>query len=236
MRKRLSLLCLPYLVWSCTRLVPNFTKGFVKIEVLLTNSLPDGQAPRFLLTCTKAGVPIYCVAAVSLITCITFLVSSNNTVTVFYWFVDLTTTALIATYTGMLWTFIGWYRGRMAQPGAVPLSTLPYIAPLTPWSAYFACGLGCFTLLFIGFDIFVPFDYQGFITDYFAVAFGPFMFVLWKVIKRTKFVSAAEADLLGGKEQCDEECRIWEDGGVEEVERERLKNMNVFRRAWEKMW
>lgn len=149
---------------------------------------------------------------------------------------DLTTTALIATYTGMLWTFIGWYRGRMAQPDAVPLSTLPYIAPLTPWSAYFACGLGCFTLLFIGFDIFVPFDYQGFITDYFAVAFGPFMFVLWKVIKRTKFVSPAEADLLGGKEQCDEECRIWEDGGVAENVRARLQGMNAFRRAWEKMW
>ncbi|KAH8788917.1 amino acid permease/ SLC12A domain-containing protein [Diaporthe sp. PMI_573] len=196
----------------------------------------DGQAPRFLLTCTKAGVPVYCVAAVSLITCITFLVSSNSTVTVFYWFVDLTTTALIATYTGMLWTFIGWYRARMAQPNAVPLSDLPYIAPLTPGAAYFACGLGCFTLFFIGFDVFSPFNYQTFITDYFAVAFGPFMFVLWKVIKRTRFVSPAEADLLSGKEQCDEECRIWEDGGVEENVRARLQEMNAFRRAWEKLW
>ena len=47
----------------------------------------DGQAPKFFLKCTKAGIPIYCVAAVSLVTCITFLVSSNSAVEVFFWFV-----------------------------------------------------------------------------------------------------------------------------------------------------
>lgn len=113
-----------------------------------------------MLICTKSGVPIYCVGAVSLISCITFLVSSNSTVEVFYWFVDLTTTALIATYTMMTWTFIGWYRAKKAQPGVVPDSALPYIAPLTPYTAYFATGLGVVAMIFNGFDVFAPFDYQ----------------------------------------------------------------------------
>lgn len=136
----------------------------------------------------------------------------------------------------MLWTFIGWYRARQAQPGVVPDSSLPYIAPLTPWAAYFAAAIGFLAMIFNGFDVFVPFDYQGFITDYFAVAFAPFMFVLWKVVKKTKFVSPADADLISGKEECDEECRIWEDGGVEENERLRLQQLGFFNRIWQSMW
>lgn len=56
----------------------------------------DGPAPAFLNKCTKAGVPIYCVLITTLISCINFLAASNKAVEVFYWFVDLTTTALIA--------------------------------------------------------------------------------------------------------------------------------------------
>lgn len=189
-----------------------------------------------MLHCTRSGVPIYCVGIVSAIACITFLVSSNSTVEVFYWFVDLTTTALIATYTGMTWTFIGWYRAKKAQPGVVPDSTLPYISPLAPYTAYLATGIGVVAMIFNGFDVFAPFDYQGFITDYFALAFAPFMFVLWKVLKKTKFVSPEDADLVSGKEECDEECRIWEEGGLEENERRRLEGMGYFRRKWETIW
>ncbi|KID80711.1 General amino acid permease AGP2 [Metarhizium brunneum] len=36
----------------------------------------DGQAPRSLVKCTESGVPVYFVALVSLITCITFLVTA----------------------------------------------------------------------------------------------------------------------------------------------------------------
>src|SRR4051812_44799502 len=106
MRERVPLFELPNTIWPCKGLVPDQKNDLPWVKNVADQFSTDGQAPRFLLTCTKAGVPVYCVAAVSLITCITFLVSSNSTVTVFYWFVDLTTTALIATYTGMLWTFI----------------------------------------------------------------------------------------------------------------------------------
>lgn len=77
---------------------------------------------------------------------------------------------------------------------------------------------------------------EGFITDYFALAFAPFMFLLWKVVKKTKFVSPEEADLISGKEEVDEECRIWEEGGIEENVRRRLEGMNWFQRKWETMW
>jgi amino acid transporter len=86
-----------------------------------------GQAPKLFIKCTKAGVPYVAVLAVSFVTCVTFLVASNNAITVFFWFVELTTTALIAAYSMMLITFICFYRARKAQ-GLNPQS-LPYAAP-----------------------------------------------------------------------------------------------------------
>jgi amino acid permease len=56
----------------------------------------DGQSPKILIKCPKAGVPYVAVLAVSFVTCVTFLVAVNNAITVFFWFVELTTTALIA--------------------------------------------------------------------------------------------------------------------------------------------
>lgn len=194
----------------------------------------DGQAPKIFLTCTKAGVPVYSVAAVTLITCLTFLVSSNNAVEVFYWFVGLTTCALVCTYVGMLWTYIGWYRARVAQN--FDASQLPYRAPFAPYTAYLATLLGVLMIIFIGYDTLVPFSIQGFITSYFGAWFSVFVFVFWKVFKKTSFVNPAEADFITGKAAIDEECKKWEEGGIEENHRARLAEMPMWRRWWEKMW
>ncbi|KAH7032701.1 amino acid permease [Microdochium trichocladiopsis] len=194
----------------------------------------DGQAPKIFLKCTKAGVPIWCVLAVSLITCISFLVADNNSSEVFFWFVDLTTTALIMTYTMMYIAYVGWYRARTAQ-GMDPAS-LPYRAPWAPYTAYGGLSLGVLLLIFVGWNSFVPWDTRDFVTNYFGVAWGVFMFVLWKVLKKTKMVSPAEADLISGKAEIDEECRHWEEGGIEENEKKRLAQMSFVRRCWERIW
>ncbi|KPM38668.1 putative proline-specific permease put4 [Neonectria ditissima] len=185
----------------------------------------DGQAPRFLLTCTKVGVPIYCVATVSVITCVTFLVSSHSATEVFFWFVDLTTTGLIATYTCMLVVFLGWYRARTAQ--GLQSTALPYLAPFMPYCAYLAILLGCIALLFIGFDQFSPFSLQGFITSYFCFPYSITLYLGWKWSKGTSFVTAEAADLVTGKIEVDFECSIWEEGGIEENYQKRLAALEL---------
>ncbi|KAK7892424.1 hypothetical protein LTR67_007521 [Exophiala xenobiotica] len=194
----------------------------------------DGQAPKIFMKCTKSGVPIYAVSVVSLISCITFLVASDSSVTVFYWFVSLTTCALILTYTGMLWTFIGWFRALKAQ--GVDRNTLPYKSPFAPYSAYFALVIGWLTMIFIGFDTFVPFSTEGFVTSYFGLAFGLVCFLAWKIIKRTKLVDPKTCDIYSGKAEIDADCRIWEDGGIVENEKRRLAQMNTFKRTWARIW
>ncbi|KAH6981209.1 amino acid permease/ SLC12A domain-containing protein [Ilyonectria sp. MPI-CAGE-AT-0026] len=194
----------------------------------------DGQAPAIFQKCNKAGVPIYAVGCVSLITCITFLVSSNNSVTVFYWFVDLTTTGLIATYTMMLLVFIGWYRARIAQ--GLNTESLHYTAPFNPYAAYLGLFLGCTALIFVGFDSIQPFTVQSFVTAYFCLPYTAFLFIFWKIFKKTKMADPATADLVSGKKEVDEECRHWEEGGIEENWQRELAQMSFTRRCWEKMW
>ncbi|KAM0542985.1 hypothetical protein ACHAPJ_012542 [Fusarium lateritium] len=197
----------------------------------------DHQAPRFLMTCTKTGVPIYCTAVVSLISCVTFLVASNSALEVFFWFVDLTTTAFIASYCYMLLAYIGFYRARKAQ--GFTDDALYYVAPYTPYTPILALTLGCTAIFFVGFDVFSPFSLRGFITSYFAVAFTAVMYAVGKVKfwkQGRGIVSPAEADLITGKAEIDAECRQWEEGGIDEVEKARLAQMHWVRRAWERMW
>jgi yeast amino acid transporter len=194
----------------------------------------DAQAPKFLMKCTRSGVPVYCVLVVTFISLITYLVASNAAVTVFFWFIWLCTIAFILVYTGMVWTFLGWYRALKAQN--ISRDTLPYKAPFAPFTAWLAIFIGVVVMIFIGFDSFVPWSTQGFVTNYFGLAYAVFMFFSWKIIKKTKFVDPAMADIWSGKAEIDEECNEWEDGGFEQVEEARLAQMNFFKRTWEKMW
>ncbi|KAL4968239.1 putative proline permease [Aspergillus stella-maris] len=195
----------------------------------------DGQAPKFLLKCTKAGVPIYCVMVVSLISCITFLVADNSSSTVFYWFIDLTTCGLVLTYTCMVVVFLAWYRALKAQ-GKDRKTFLPWAAPLMPYWAILALVIGSATTIFNGFTVFSPWSTSGFVTSYFGIGFFIVMFLFWKLWHRTSFVNPAEADIYSGKEEVDAECRIWEDGGFKGRRAMALAEMHWARRWWEKMW
>lgn len=187
----------------------------------------DGQAPKFFLKCTAAGNPIYAVATVSLIGCITFLIASNAAVTVFEWFVSLCTCGFVLAYLFMICTWIGWYRGLKAQ--GISRDSLSWKAPLMPYAAYVGVGMGCVVLLFLGFDVFVPFSTQGFVTSYFGLAFSAFVYILWKVVKRTKPVRPEDMDFVSGKEEVDAECSIWE---VDDVDRP----TTLLGRLWDRMW
>jgi amino acid transporter len=189
----------------------------------------DGQAPAIFKKCTKQGVPLYTVAVPSLIACLSFLVASSSSVVVFGWFVNLATIGFVLSYTGYLVTFIGWYRALAAQ--GVSRDTLPWKAPLMPFGAYWAIGTGCVVIIFSGWNTFKPFDVQGFVTSYFGVAFAAFMYVFWKLVKRTKLVDPKEADLVSGKQEVDDECRHWDENpGKERAEMTRLE------RFWDACW
>jgi amino acid transporter len=131
------------------------------------------------MKCTKTGVPIYSTAIVSMISCVTFLVASNSAKEVFFWFVDLTTTAFVASYCFMLLAYIGFYRASKAQ--GLTDGSLSYVTPLTPYPPIMAFTTGCIAILFVGFDVFSPFSVRGSVTFYFAVAFTAIMYLIGEI-------------------------------------------------------
>ncbi|KAM6505356.1 hypothetical protein FSOLCH5_014580 [Fusarium solani] len=262
--------------------IEGFLPGFINFLILLSglscgnaflysssrtlySLASDGQAPKILLKCTKAGVPWVSVTTITAISCLSYLVASNGSKVVFLWFVSLTTVSLCANFTAKAWVFIGWRRALKAQGYALvgrnninqsswlskllhskpPASEItedtvifPYIAPCGTWTPYLNLILGGTVCIFIGFDVFSPFSYRGFITNYFGLFWFCIMFVFWKVYKKTKFAVAADVDIYaeGRKQAVDEECRHWEDGSISERQHEELQQLNIFVRGWKRFW
>lgn len=189
----------------------------------------EGQAPKFLQKCMKNGIPIYCVLVVALISCVTFMVSSTASATVFEWFIGLSTCAIIIVYILMLVIWLGFYKSLKAQ--GISRDSLPWKAPLMPYGCYVGLAIGLLLLIFLGFDVFVPWSTQGFVTTYFGIAYVLVLFLFWKVYKQTRFVNFKEVDIFAGKEEIDEECRVWE-----EEPADRKIEGNIIKRCWEHIW
>lgn len=163
----------------------------------------EGQAPRFLRKCTKAGVPIYCLCITTLFPFLAFLNVSSGSAKVLTWFTNIITAAQIIDYLVICVTYIFFYRACKAQ--GVDRRLMPYFGYFQPYSAWISlvfltCVVTCY-----GYSVFLPGGWavDSFFTYYMMVLVDPVLFVGWKLIKRTKFVKPKEADLIWEKPAID---------------------------------
>lgn len=116
----------------------------------------EGKAPKFLTTCTKTGVPVYCVTFVLLIALLSFLQLSNNTAVVLDWFVSLVTASQLINFSVMCTTYLCFYRALKAQ--GISRDSLPYKAWFQPYAAWYGL-IGTFIMTFVGgYTVFLPLD------------------------------------------------------------------------------
>jgi yeast amino acid transporter len=112
------------------------------------------QAPRFLLHCSRAGVPYYCVAITCSISLLTYLsVRSGGPATVFVWFQNLTTIASLFTWCSICVAYIQFHKALKAQ--GVDRNTLVFKSRFQPYTAWFSLIYFAIIILFNGFDVFV---------------------------------------------------------------------------------
>ncbi|PGH14580.1 hypothetical protein AJ79_02915 [Helicocarpus griseus UAMH5409] len=160
------------------------------------------QAPRFLLKCTKRGVPIYCVLITGSIGLLTYMCSSTGANNVFIWFQNLTTIASLFTWVSISIACIKFHHALKAQ--GVDRSTLVFRAPWQPLPAYFALIFFSVIIVFNGFDAFAPkFEVESFFTAYVGIPIYFALYVFWKFYKKTKWIDPAEADIWSGKAALD---------------------------------
>lgn len=156
----------------------------------------DGQAPKFLRKCTKAGVPIYCLIVTMIFPCLAFLNLSSGTSEVLSWFVNLITAAQIIDYIVICVAYIFFYRACRAQ--GVDRKSLPYYGAFQPYSAWIGMIFMTAVVCVYGYSVFLPgnWDIKTFFTYYTMVLVAPVLYFGWKITHRTKFVKPEEADLV----------------------------------------
>ncbi|KAL3427118.1 amino acid permease [Phlyctema vagabunda] len=161
------------------------------------------QAPRFLLKCNQAGVPIYCVIITASISGLTYLsVSDGGPAKVFTWFQNLTTIASLFTWCSICVAYIQFHKALLAQ--GVDRNTLVFKSRFQPYTAWGSLSYFVIIIVFNGFDVFVGKNHSHWdVTNFFTAYIGiPIFFVLyafWKVYKRTPWIKSADADITSGK-------------------------------------
>lgn len=167
----------------------------------------EGKAPRVLRRCTGSGVPIYCVLVVLVFSLISFLQVSNGTAVVLGWFTSLVTASQLINFSVMAVTFLHFKAACDAQ--GLARSSLPYRSWGQPWVARYALT-GCLLMTFVGgYTVFLPghWNVTTFLFSYTMVGVFPVLFVAWKVLKRTKWLSPYEVDLIRDLAQIEDYTR-----------------------------
>ncbi|KAH8724098.1 amino acid permease-domain-containing protein [Phaeosphaeriaceae sp. PMI808] len=142
------------------------------------------QAPKFLLKCTKGGVPIYCVLITASFSLLTYMSVSTGANTVFLWFQNLVTIAQLFTWCSICLTYTQFRKALAAQ--GVDRSTLVFRSKFQPYLAWIAFVYFGLIIIFNGFKVFTQ--------------------TPW-LIARSKMVIPAEADIWSGKAALDAE--VW---------------------------
>lgn len=128
-----------------------------------------GQAPQIFAKCTKQGVPVYSVALTSSVGLLTYMTVSTGGSQVFQWFSNLVAIAYLITWTVICYTYIR-FRKAMDHNG-VDRSTQDFVAPFTPYLAWFGVVFFSMVIFFNGFAVFTHgnWNVQNFVTAYIGI-------------------------------------------------------------------
>ncbi|EXJ85253.1 AAT family amino acid transporter [Capronia epimyces CBS 606.96] len=163
----------------------------------------QGQAPRFLLTCTKRGVPIYCVGITGVIGLLTYMTVSSGGANVFHWFSSLVTIAYLLTWLSICLAYTR-FRKALIHAG-VDRATLPFRARGQPYTAWGGAGFFAVVLLFNGFPVFTHGNWnaRNFVSAYIGLPIFALLYTGWKVVTKSKIVPIDEIDLVTGRVDLD---------------------------------
>ncbi|KAI1777508.1 amino acid permease/ SLC12A domain-containing protein [Hypoxylon cercidicola] len=158
----------------------------------------NGRAPKFFAWTTTNGVPVNAIVFCNVVGLISLLNIAATPGKVFSYLISISGAA-----TFIAWAFIGITHLRLRKAWLVQgrsLDELPYRAFLYPYGAWFVVLLNLFLVFISGYEVFVGgFAAVDFVFSYLVIAIFTVLYLGWKFVKGTKFVSPAEADLVTGR-------------------------------------
>lgn len=164
-----------------------------RVLVALAN---EGQAPAFFKRTTPQGIPYIALACTSALGLLAFLNLSAEGGKVFEWLLNITAVAGLITWSCINLSHVMFMRAMTAQN--IPRSTLPYIAPLQPYLAYYGLIFNVLITLTQGFTVFIVWDVTDFFINYISLLLFIVLYIGHKLIFRSGVVNPKQADLVRG--------------------------------------
>ncbi|QDS71934.1 hypothetical protein FKW77_000716 [Venturia effusa] len=198
--QRLKISGLPHLV-NTLILTSVFSSGN-GLTYAATRSLygmaTEDRAPKIFTKTTKNGIPWVAALGALSFSLLSFLQVSNSSASVLTWLVYLITACQLLNYLGTCITYLHFRRACDVQ--GVSRDAFAFKARLQPYATCYAISGLVLFLLLLGYDLFFPGGWSllYFFLDYSMLAAFPIAIILWKVVKKTKYVRPEDADLTLG--------------------------------------
>ncbi|TFY83895.1 hypothetical protein EWM64_g116 [Hericium alpestre] len=167
----------------------------------------ERRAPALFLKVNRMGVPWPALLLCTSFCFLVFLNVSSSSAKVFGWFVNLVSTFGAITWICICASHIRFMKALKCQ--GISRDTLPYKAPFQPYGSWIAIVVTVIITIFKGFDTFLPFKTDTFVTSYIGL---PVFFVSWagyKIYFRTKLIPIREVDLFTGIREVEDDERRW---------------------------
>lgn len=164
----------------------------------------DGYAPKFLAATTNTGIPIVCVLISLCWALISFLQLGAGASKVLDWIFNLITSCQLINFTILCFVYVHFYRAMKAQ--GIDRDTLPFKGWYQPWLAIIG-GTLAFIMTFVGtYAMFLPheWDYQSFLFSYLMIFVDIAIFIIYKLVWKSKWKKAEEVDLVTGLREVEE--------------------------------
>lgn len=191
----------------------------------------EGNAPKIFAWTDRRGVPVPALALCSTVCCIAYLNCSNDSKTVFKYFVNLVTIFGLLTWITILLTHIRFVKARRVQ--GITNADMPYVAPLGVTGSMIGLFFAILIAFTKNFTVFIgKFDYISFITGYLGIPLYLLMFLGYKVFKRSRWIPLEKCDFFTGKDKIDEEERLFLE--AKEAKMDRLAKQGGFKWFYER--
>ncbi|KAL8276088.1 hypothetical protein RQP46_011503 [Phenoliferia psychrophenolica] len=156
----------------------------------------DGHAPSFLAKRNRNGVPYLAVIVSGILSFLSYCQVSSSAQIAISWLSGIVTACQLLNWVLFSFTWICWNRAMKVQ--GVSRSTLPVTSWIMPYGAWWAFISGVFVLFMQGYYVFLKgaWSVDNFLFSYLAPIVFVFLFLAWKLLKRTTWIRAKDVDLV----------------------------------------
>ncbi|KAF2853826.1 arginine permease-like protein [Plenodomus tracheiphilus IPT5] len=178
---------------------------------ILVGLAEEHCAPAFLKRTTKRGVPYYATAVTATMGLLAYMNLSSNGGEAFNWLLNIVSVAGFIAWSCICICHLCFMRALKAQN--ISRDTLPF-------KSWGSSGLAIYGLTFCsiititqGFTAFVPWNVKDFFIAYVSLILFAVLYAGHKIVKRTSFIKADEADIQSGKFE-EEISETWEESSA----------------------